>query len=122
VDLQQDPRLAERFADFFVVADRDGAPSDANTEEHLCSQFLLDQPKLGSNRLKPDSYTREEAIGAMHKVSCADRKKSRLGTVCKRKGFAACLAAMGGRFRLRKGLRYWVNVVAPRRPMFTWDI
>jgi hypothetical protein len=29
---------------------------------------------------------------------------------------------MGGRLRLKRGLRYWVNVVAHRRPMFAWDI
>jgi hypothetical protein len=117
VDLQQDAQLAQRLGDFFALTDRDGPPSDANAEERLCSQFLLDQPKLELNRLKTDSYTRGEAIGAMRRV-CGDRKR----TACRQQDFAACLAAMGGRFRLKRGLRYWVNVVVRRRPMFTWDV
>ena len=41
--------------------------------------------------------------------------------VCKR-NFAACLASMGGKFKRRRGARYWVNVGMVRRPLFAWDV
>ena len=112
VDLRQDRVLAGRFDDFFGR----GGVSNLD-EEYLYSQFLLDQPNLECNKLGPDTYTRDELVEAMGRV--VNCKKHAIDG---RRDFAACLAAFGGRFRVRRGVRYWVNLTIQRRPMFTWDV
>ena len=117
VDMQQDRVLAGRFNDFFHRVD--GFACMNNLEEHLYDQFLLDQPNHTLNKVREDSYTRDELVEAMRRV-CRDGevkvKKQR------RSDFAACLAAFGGRFKIRRGARHWVNITMQRRPMFLWDV
>ncbi len=141
VSIEQDQRLASRFRDFFRRLDVDGPLGAADHhEEHMYAQFLLDQPNQEQHKLRPDMYLREELVGAMRSVCCGSavvvdggssastRRKQRMG-VCHgdyhklgRRDFAACLASMGGRFKRRRGVRYWVNVGMTRKPLFSWDV
>jgi hypothetical protein len=117
VDLDKDPRLAQRFRDFFRRTDAEGPTSAENAEESLYGRFLLDQPNRDQHRLRPDMYVRDEVVEAMRAV-CGPEAK---GGPCKR-NFAACLAAMGGKFKRKRGARYWVNMVVTRKPLFSWDV
>jgi hypothetical protein len=131
VDLDQDPRLATRFKDFFRRLDTDGPLSTEHLEEHMYDQFLLDQPNQEQHKLRPDMYLRDEVVQAMHAV-CGSREfkdrhqrlEARHGSgvrMCKRE-FAACLASVGGKFKRKRGARYWVNVGMTRKPLFSWDV
>ena len=123
VELAGDKILWGRFNDFFRRMDRDGATSGSNQEDYLYDQFLLDQPHQEQNKLRPDTYTRDELLEAMHRM-CGDikTKKRKLEGCTSRRDFAVCLASIGGRCKCRKGARYWVNVEMTRRPYFTWDV
>jgi hypothetical protein len=123
VDLTVDRMLWERFNEFFRYKEQDVVTSSYNLEDYLCDQFLLDQPNQKINKLRPDMYTRGEVVEAVH-VVCGQtkkKKKRKLERMCKQ-DFASCLAAMGGRYKCKKGLRYWVNVEITRRPYFAWDV
>ena len=117
VNLEKDQRLAQRFRDFFRRVDTDGLTSADNLEENMYELFLLDQPNRDQHRLRQDMYVRDEVVEAMHAV-CGTESKARL---CKR-NFAACLASMGGKFKRKRGVRYWVNMVMTRKPLFSWDV
>ena len=117
LNLDKDPRLAQRFRDFFRRTDAEGPTSAENAEESLYGRFLLDQPNRDQHRLRPDMYVRDEVVEAMRAV-CGPEAK---GGQCKR-NFAACLAAMGGKFKRKRGARYWVNMVVTRKPLFSWDV
>lgn len=122
INIEQDQRLASRFRDFFRRLEMDGPLDADHQEENLYDQFLLDQPNQEKHKLRPDMYLREELVCAMRAV-CA--KQSRTDgakrQLCQR-DFAACLVSIGGRFRRKQGVRYWVNVGMTRRPLFSWDI
>jgi hypothetical protein len=131
VNLGQDQTLASRFRDFFRRLDTEGALCVDHLEEHMYDQFLLDQPNQEQNKLRPDMYLRDEMVQAMHRVGGVgdfNHRKQSLASrhgdgvrMCKR-SFAACLASMGGKFRRRRGARYWLNVGMARRPLFAWDV
>ena len=130
VDLDEDQRLALRFKDFFKRQETDGPLDTEHLEEHMYDQFLLDQPNQEQHKLRPDMYVRNELIQAMHSVcgsrdfkSKHNRLESRHGSgarMCK-SNFAACLASLGGKFKRKRGSRYWVNVGMTRKPLFSWD-
>ncbi len=132
VNLQLDQRLSSRFGDFFRRLDVDGPlGSFEHLEEHMYDMFLLDQPNHEKHRLRPDMYVRDELVRAMH-VVCGSREfknkqrglEARHGNsvrLCKR-NFAACLASMGGKFKRKRGARYWVNMCMTRKPLFSWDV
>jgi hypothetical protein len=93
----------------------------------MYDQFLLDQPSQEQYKLRQDMYLRDELVRAMHAVcgGGSTRLKARDGSSRRRIGrrdFAACLVSMGGRFKRRRGARYWVNVGMTRRPLFAWDV
>jgi hypothetical protein len=131
VNLGQDQTLASRFRDFFRRLDTEGPLCVDHLEEHMYDQFLLDQPNQEQNKLRPDMYLRDEMVQAMHRVGGVgdfNHRKQSLASrhgdgvrMCKR-SFAACLASMGGKFRRRRGARYWLNVGMARRPLFAWDV
>lgn len=123
VNIDQDQLLAARFRDFFRRLDSDAGPSMDHLEEHMYDQFLLDQPNQEQHKLRPDMYVRQELIQAMHEVCGSNEFKPRRHGVrlCKR-DFAACLSSMGGKFKYRRGNRYWVNVGMTRKPLFSWDV
>jgi hypothetical protein len=60
---------------------------------------------------------RDEVVEAMRAV-CGPEAK---GGPCKR-NFAACLASLGGKFKRKRGVRYWVNMAMTRKPLFSWDV
>ena len=129
VNLEQDQRLASRFRDFFRRLDADGPLSTDHLEENMYDLFLLDQPNQEKHRLRPEMYMRDELVQAIGAVCNADTKQQR-GLVarhgngvrlCKR-NFAACLASMGGKFKRKRGMRYWVNMGMTRKPLFSWDV
>jgi len=130
VNLEQDQRLASRFRDFFRRLDADGPMNADHLEENMYDLFLLDQPNQEKHRLRPDMYVRDELVQAIGAVcGAADNNKQR-GLVarhgsgvrlCKR-NFAACLASMGGKFKRKRGMRYWVNMGMTRKPLFSWDV
>lgn len=132
VSLEQDQRLASRFRDFFRRLDADRPLDAEHAEEHMYDQFLLDQPNQEQHRLNPDMYLREELVWAMRAVCGREpahqhhqrRLEARHGQGARlcRQDFAACLASMGGRFKRRRGVRYWVNLGMTRRPLFAWDV
>jgi hypothetical protein len=138
---QNDQRLASRFKDFFRLLDVDGPPSSGNLEEHMYDQFLLDQPNRVENKVRSDMFTRDEILQAMHdavggsssSTSTTTKKLLSLAKahhhhhnnnnsirICKR-DFAACLASLGGKFKRRRGVRFWVNMGMKRKPLFSWD-
>ena len=132
VKLEQDPRLYSRFVDFFRRLEVDGPlGSSEHLEEHMYDMFLFDQPNQEKHKLRPDMYVRDELVRAMHAI-CGSREfktkqqglEARHGSsvrLCKR-NFAACLASMGGKFKRKRGVRYWVNMVMTRKPLFSWDV
>jgi hypothetical protein len=129
VNLEQDQRLASRFRDFFRRLDADGPLSTDHLEENMYDLFLLDQPNQEKHRLRSEMYMRDELVQAIGAVCNADTKQQR-GLVarhgngvrlCKR-NFAACLASMGGKFKRKRGMRYWVNMGMTRKPLFSWDV
>ena len=135
INIENDQRLAWRFKDFFRRLDVDGHPSADNLEEHMYDQFLLDQPNKEAHKWRKDMLTRDEIIQAMHAIGCGvnttTKKKMKkqqqqllVGEhgvrICKR-DFAACLASMGGKFKRRRGVRFWVNIGMTRKPLFSWD-
>jgi hypothetical protein len=117
VNLEKDQRLAQRFRDFFRRMDTDRPTGAENSEENMYELFLLDQPNRDQHRLRQDMYVRDEVVEAMHAV-CGTESKARL---CRR-NFAACLASMGGKFKRKRGVRHWVNMVMTRKPLFSWDV
>jgi len=121
VNIDHNPRLASRFKDFFRRLDVDGQLGTDNLEEHMYDQFLLDQPNREVNKLSKDFLTRAEIVQAMRSV-CGKPKRTRdRGRICKC-DFAACLAAIGGKFKRRRGMRFWVNIGMTRKPLFSWDV
>ena len=143
VNIEQDQRLASRFRDFFRRLEVDAPIGVENHEEHMYEQFLLDQPNQEQHKLRPEMYLREGLVRAMHAVvvvggnssssssgSNSNSSRSKRPTASKRlltssnirRDFAACLASMGGRFKRRRGVRYWVNVGMTRKPLFSWDV
>ena len=128
VNIEQDQRLASRFRDFFRRLDSDAPIGQENHEEYMYEQFLLDQPNQEQHKLRPEMYLRQGLVRAMHAVvlvgsSSSSKRPARLLTSTSiRRDFAACLASMGGRFKRRRGARYWVNVGMTRRPLFSWDV
>ena len=132
LDLQAtNKQLCDRFKEFFQVTEQDSKRGADNVEEHLYDQFLLDQPKSVWNKKCRFMYTRDELIGAMHgiykkgdilfKRQRIVRRHGKSGRLCKR-DFAVCLSALGGRFKMTQGRRYWVNVQMTRTPSFSWDV
>ena len=88
-----------------------------------------------AHKWRKDMLTRDEIIQAMHAIGCGvnttTKKKMKkqqqqllVGEhgvrICKR-DFAACLASMGGKFKRRRGVRFWVNIGMTRKPLFSWD-
>jgi chorismate mutase len=129
--LGQDQTLASRFRDFFRRLDTEGPLCVDHLEEHMYDQFLLDQPNQEQNKLRPDMYLRDEMVQAMHRVGGVgdfNHRKQSLslrhgdGVRVSKRNFAACLASMGGKFKRRRGARYWLNVGMARRPLFAWDV
>lgn len=146
---QNDKRLASRFKDFFRRLDADGPPSSDNLEEHMYDQFLLDQPNRAENKVRTDMFTRDEILQAMHDAvgggfggnttTTTNNNNAKAAKIiitargpqqqhhhsgvriCKR-DFAACLASMGGKFKRRRGVRFWVNMGMRRKPLFSWDV
>jgi hypothetical protein len=131
VNIEQDQRLSSRFRDFFRRSDVDGALDAEHLEENMYDMFLLDQPNQEKHRLRPDMYVRDEIVQAMHTVCGSTEFKTKqrglearhgsMVRLCKR-NFAACLASMGGKFKRKRGVRYWVNVAMTRKPLFSWDV
>jgi hypothetical protein len=127
----KNPTLWSRFDSFFVFNEQDSKRGAGNAEELLYDQFLLDHPKSAWSKTEPDMYTRSELLVALHRIykkGSLTLKKQRMearhggkGRLCRR-DFSTCLAAMGGRFKMTNGKRYWVNVGMKRQPEFAGSV